>query len=45
MINENVVQVGSLSWFYRESLPQGNSDHLPVLLLHGLVSFPELQLA
>lgn len=38
MINENVVQVGSLSWFYRESLPQGNSDRLPVLLLHGLVS-------
>ncbi|MBD2459468.1 alpha/beta fold hydrolase [Oscillatoria sp. FACHB-1407] len=35
---EHLLEVGSLSWFYREALPKGNSDRLPVLLLHGLVS-------
>jgi pimeloyl-ACP methyl ester carboxylesterase len=35
---ENMVQVGSLKWFYREAEPLGESDRLPVLLLHGLVS-------
>jgi pimeloyl-ACP methyl ester carboxylesterase len=35
---ENMVQVGSLKWFYREAEPLGVSDRPPVLLLHGLVS-------
>ncbi|MDX2214834.1 MAG: alpha/beta fold hydrolase [Oculatellaceae cyanobacterium bins.114] len=35
---EHIIEVGSLNWFYREALPLGNSDRLPVLLLHGLVS-------
>ncbi len=35
---ENKIKVGSLEWFYRESLPIGTSDLLPVLLLHGLPS-------
>ena len=37
-ITENKIKVGSLEWFYRESLPIGRSDLLPVLLLHGLPS-------
>ncbi|KAB8319532.1 alpha/beta fold hydrolase [Tolypothrix campylonemoides VB511288] len=37
-ITENKIQVGSLEWFYRESLPIGRTDLLPVLLLHGLPS-------
>lgn len=37
-ITENKIKVGSLEWFYRESLPIGTSDLLPVLLLHGLPS-------
>ncbi len=32
------IKVGSLEWFYRESLPIGRSDLLPVVLLHGLPS-------
>ena len=35
---ENKIKVSSLEWFYRESLPIGTSDLLPVLLLHGLPS-------
>jgi pimeloyl-ACP methyl ester carboxylesterase len=34
----NLVEVGSLKWFYREAEPLGSSDRLPVLFLHGLVS-------
>jgi len=37
-ITENKIKVGSLEWFYRESLPIGTTDLLPVLLLHGLPS-------
>ncbi len=37
-ITENKIKVGSLEWFYRESLPIGRTDLLPVLLLHGLPS-------
>lgn len=35
---EHKIEVGSHSWFYREATPLGNSDRLPVVLLHGLVS-------
>ncbi|MBR8839555.1 MAG: alpha/beta fold hydrolase [Stigonema ocellatum SAG 48.90 = DSM 106950] len=37
-ITENKIKVNSLEWFYRESLPIGKTDLLPVLLLHGLPS-------
>ncbi len=37
-ITEEKIKVGSLEWFYRESLPIGRSDLLPVVLLHGLPS-------
>lgn len=33
---ENWIEVGKLRWFYREAEPIGTSDHLPVVLLHGL---------
>lgn len=35
-ISEHKIFVGSLEWFYRETLPIGRSDLLPVILLHGL---------
>lgn len=37
-ITENKIKVGSLEWFYRESISPGRSDLLPVVLLHGLPS-------
>lgn len=37
-IEKNNIQVGSLEWFYREAQPNGETDKLPVLLLHGLPS-------
>lgn len=37
-IAEHEIEVGKLTWFYREVEPLGQSDRLPVLLLHGLVS-------
>ena len=37
-ITEHKIKVGSLEWFYRECLPIGRSDLLPVVLLHGLPS-------
>lgn len=37
-IAENKIKVGSLEWFYRESLPIGRTDLLPLVLLHGLPS-------
>ncbi|MEH1888565.1 MAG: alpha/beta fold hydrolase [Nostoc sp.] len=37
-ITEHKINVDSLEWFYRESLPIGRTDLVPVLLLHGLVS-------
>lgn len=38
VINEQLIKVGSLSWFYREVTPINESDNLPVLLLHGIPS-------
>lgn len=37
-VEEKWIDVGPLSWFYRESRPGNPSDRLPVVLLHGLVS-------
>ena len=37
-VEEKVVEVGSLKWFYREINPQNPSDRPPVLLLHGLAA-------
>ena len=37
-ITEHKITVNSLEWFYRKANPLGNSDLLPVLLLHGIVS-------
>jgi pimeloyl-ACP methyl ester carboxylesterase len=36
--DENWLEIGSHVWFYREVKPTGQSNRLPVLLLHGLVS-------
>lgn len=38
LVTENKIKVGSLEWFYRESAPRGETDLLPVVLLHGLPS-------
>lgn len=35
---ENWVEVGPLRWFYREAVPIGRTDKVPVLFLHGLPS-------
>ncbi|MEA5620110.1 alpha/beta fold hydrolase [Cronbergia sp. UHCC 0137] len=37
-IKEHKITVNSLEWFYREAEPIGETDLLPVLLLHGIVS-------
>ncbi|WP_066425790.1 alpha/beta fold hydrolase [Anabaena sp. 4-3] len=37
-ITEHKITVDSLEWFYREAQPIGQSDLLPVVLLHGLPS-------
>ncbi|MBW4680656.1 MAG: alpha/beta fold hydrolase [Microcoleus vaginatus WJT46-NPBG5] len=37
-IDEQLIEVGKLKWFYRQAKPIGKSDKLPVLLLHGLPS-------
>jgi pimeloyl-ACP methyl ester carboxylesterase len=37
-IKENWVEVGSLTWFYREAEPINPTTKPPVLLLHGLPS-------
>lgn len=37
-ILEQDCEAGGLRWFYREALPINESDKLPVVLLHGLVS-------
>lgn len=37
-IDEKVIEVGPLQWFYRETNPVNASDKPPVLLLHGLPS-------
>ncbi|NJR40420.1 MAG: alpha/beta fold hydrolase [Leptolyngbyaceae cyanobacterium CSU_1_4] len=35
---EHRLEVGALTWFYREALPINPSDKPPVVLLHGLLS-------
>jgi pimeloyl-ACP methyl ester carboxylesterase len=37
-LQENRLDVGKLTWFYRESNPMNPSQKPPVLLLHGLLS-------
>lgn len=37
-VTENSIKVGNLEWFYREAMPNTNTDRTPVLLLHGIVS-------
>ncbi|WP_017652808.1 alpha/beta fold hydrolase [Fortiea contorta] len=37
-LTEHKIKVDSLEWFYRQSSPAGQTDLLPVLLLHGIVS-------
>ncbi|MBW4520857.1 MAG: alpha/beta fold hydrolase [Scytolyngbya sp. HA4215-MV1] len=36
--DENWIEVGSWTWFYRQAEPIGRTDRSPVLLLHGLPS-------
>lgn len=36
--DENWIEVGKLTWFYRETTPPGGTDRLPVVLLHGIVA-------
>jgi pimeloyl-ACP methyl ester carboxylesterase len=33
---DNWIEVGDLTWFYREAVPLNSSDRLPVVLLHGI---------
>ncbi|MGB3239359.1 MAG: alpha/beta fold hydrolase [Geitlerinemataceae cyanobacterium] len=37
-IEEKFVEVGALTWFYREVNPANSSPRLPVLFLHGIPS-------
>ena len=37
-IEKQTLDVGSLTWFYREANPVNPTDKPPVLLLHGIVS-------
>ena len=37
-ITEQTSEADGLRWFYREALPMNESDKLPVVFLHGLVS-------
>ncbi|MEG4453313.1 alpha/beta fold hydrolase [Microcoleus sp. N9_A1] len=37
-IDEKIVEVGPLQWFYRETNPVNQTEKPPVLLLHGLPS-------
>lgn len=34
--DENWIEVGNLTWFYREAEPIGRTDRSPVVLLHGI---------
>lgn len=38
LIDEKIVDVGPLKWFYRETNPVNETEKPPVLLLHGLPS-------
>ena len=35
--HQNTLKIGKLEWFYRETNPK-NTDKLPIVLLHGLIS-------
>ncbi|MGB3404129.1 MAG: alpha/beta fold hydrolase [Microcoleaceae cyanobacterium] len=35
--HQNTLKIGNLEWFYRETSPE-NTDKLPIVLLHGLIS-------
>ena len=37
-IKEQTVKIDKLEWFYREAEPINNSDLLPVICLHGIIS-------
>ncbi len=37
-VEQELIKVGELEWFYREAQPIEATDQLPVLLLHGLPS-------
>lgn len=37
-VEQNILEVGSLTWVYREAQPEPATDRTPVILLHGLVS-------
>jgi len=37
-IAEKTIAVDGLTWFYREMMPLGDQQRLPVLFLHGIVS-------
>lgn len=37
-ITENSIEVSSVKWFYRQAVPNNETDKSPVLLLHGLPS-------
>ena len=37
-IEERVIEVGALQWFYREAVPANPTDKVPVLLLHTFPS-------
>lgn len=37
-VNENWIEVGAVTWFYRDAKPVNETDKPPVLLLHGLPS-------
>lgn len=37
-VDEHLIKVGKLEWFYREALPVHETDKPPVILLHGLPS-------
>jgi pimeloyl-ACP methyl ester carboxylesterase len=37
-LTEHKIKIDSLEWFYREAEPIGQTDLLPVILLHGIVS-------
>lgn len=37
-LQEKTVEIGALTWFYREVEPESPRDKPPVLLLHGLIA-------